>query len=717
MSKVLEIYKRDLKKIITNWAAVIVVITLCVLPSLYAWFNIKASWDPYSLEATKNIKVAVVNEDAGTTVDDKEINFGNQTVEELKSNQSLGWVFTNREEAQKLLQNEEVFAEVIFPSNFSQDITSVFTNDVKQSNIEYISNEKMNAIAPKITSKGASAIQQNISSVIIQNVSNSVFKIADEIGLKIKEAMPALEEAFQNVVGLQSKFSQLNSLVKNGGAGSAQLKQLLVEIKADMPNVQNTLSQATELSSTIRTFVSTSQTQLNNISPTITSDLEVIATVSGDFATAIQSIIDTINAGAQVAPEQINAIYNKVVNIQNLLKTLKAFLSSMNAIKPNPNLTAMLEQIASFEGDVNNLVNIVKSIKDAVDGGYTPDLSQIDQAKQVADRISSTANSIKGFYDANVLPQINAILNEAYNTAGNAINIIDSAQSKIPGVYNIIDVGIKMADSGEDVSGFLQSKLPELEGFVNDFVGSVDLSDNNENLNALLDFITSNAVERANFLADPVLLQEQSIFPMGNYGSAMTPFYTVLCLWVGCLLLVSMLKVNATGEYKGWQNYLGKLLLFLSIAILQAVIVSVGDIVALKVQMTNASLFIGGMIFSSLCFTIIVYTLVSVFGNLGKVISIIMLVLQVAASGGTYPVQLMSGFFQGLNPFLPFTYAISIGREAVGGVVSGILYRDIFILIMYTIIFFIFGLLLKPFVNKLIKPFNEKFEEADIAVE
>lgn len=204
---------------------------------------------------------------------------------------------------------------------------------------------------------------------------------------------------------------------------------------------------------------------------------------------------------------------------------------------------------------------------------------------------------------------------------------------------------------------------------------------------------------------------------MGNYGSAMTPFYTVLCLWVGCLLLVSMLKVNASDKYKGWQNYLGKLLLFLSIAIMQALIVSVGDIFVLKVQMTNAPLFVAGMIFSSLCFTIMVYTLVSVFGNIGKVISIIMLVLQVAASGGTYPVQLMSGFFQGINPFLPFTYAISIGREAIGGVVNTILYHDIFILITYTLVFLLVGLLLKPFVNKLIKPFNEKFEEADIAVE
>lgn len=717
MRTVFDIYKRDLKKIFTNWAAVIVLLTLCVLPSLYAWFNIKACWDPYAPEATKNITVAIVNEDQGTDLNGANVNFGNKTVEELKNNQSLGWVFTTRAEADEMLKNEKVFAEVIFPSNFSQDITSILTNDIHPSQLQYIVNEKMNAIAPKITSKGATAIQQNISSVIVSNVSQAIFNTADQVGLKIKEAMPAIEEAFNSVVSLQSKFGTLNKMIREGNAASGQIEQLLLEIKQELPNVEGALGDANQLSEAIKNFVTTSQQQVNNITPTITSDLQIIAQIAGDFSTAIQSIIDTINQGAELAPEQINNLYNKVVNMQGMVKSLISFLKTMNMIKPSPNVTALIRQLEQFNKDITSLVNLLSEIKNAVDGGYKPDLSKLQELQKLATSVGTTASNIKEFCENTALPEINDILNQTYNVANQAIGIIEKAQSQIPTIYSIVNTGISMAQSGQDVTGYLQSKLPELEAFVSGAVDSIDLNNNDKNLNAILDFITSNAVARADFLAHPVTLDEQSIYAMGNYGSAMTPFYTVLCLWVGCLLLVSMLKVNATGKYKGWQNYLGKLLLFLSIAIMQALIVSVGDIFVLKVQMTNPPLFVAGMIFSSLCFTIIVYTLVSVFGNIGKVISIIMLVLQVAASGGTYPVQLMSGFFQGIHPFLPFTYAISIGREAIGGVVNSILYRDIFILIIYTLVLFLTGLLLKPFVNKLIKPFNEKFEEADIAVE
>ena len=258
MRTVFDIYKRDLKKIFTNWAAVIVLIALCVLPSLYAWFNIKACWDPYSPEATKNITVAIVNEDQGTDLNGTNVNFGNKTVEELKNNQSLGWVFTTRKEADEMLKNEKIFAEVIFPSNFSQDITSILTNDIHPSQLQYIVNEKMNAIAPKITSKGATAIQQNISSVIVSNVSQAIFDTADKVGLKIKEAMPAIEEAFNSVVSLQSKFGTLNKMIREGNAASSQIEQLLLEIKQELPNVEGALGDANQLSDAIKNFVTKS---------------------------------------------------------------------------------------------------------------------------------------------------------------------------------------------------------------------------------------------------------------------------------------------------------------------------------------------------------------------------------------------------------------------------------------------------------------------------
>ena len=91
MKNIINIFKRDIKNIFTNWAATIVVIALTVIPSLYSLINIEASWDPYS--NTSGIKVAVINEDKGTVFKEKDINLGNELVEKLQDNDKLGWVF------------------------------------------------------------------------------------------------------------------------------------------------------------------------------------------------------------------------------------------------------------------------------------------------------------------------------------------------------------------------------------------------------------------------------------------------------------------------------------------------------------------------------------------------------------------------------------------------------------------------------------------------
>ena len=164
------IYKTDLKHIVTNYAAAIVVLALCILPSLYAWFNIKASWDPYGQSATSQIKIAVVNNDQGTTLNGKEINIGDQVIEELKQNDLMGWQFVGEKKAQTLLENGEIYASITIPAEFSQDISSLVSSDVRKGEIIYRVNEKINAIAPKLTSKGATGVQENINQTIIKTV-------------------------------------------------------------------------------------------------------------------------------------------------------------------------------------------------------------------------------------------------------------------------------------------------------------------------------------------------------------------------------------------------------------------------------------------------------------------------------------------------------------------------------------------------------------------
>ena len=236
---------------------------------------------------------------------------------------------------------------------------------------------------------------------------------------------------------------------------------------------------------------------------------------------------------------------------------------------------------------------------------------------------------------------------------------------------------------------------------------------NNDDVNELITLLKSDVLKRSEFLKQPVDLVENRLYPIENYGSAMTPFYTVLSLWVGILLLMSLLSTNVHGDYKPSEVYFGRGLTFLTLTIIQALIVSLGDIYLLKVQVLNIPLFILISVFTSIVFTSIVYSLVSVFGNIGKAIGVILLVIQVAGSGGTFPIQVTPKFFQNVHPLLPFTYAISAMRETIGGIYMPNLTKDISVLAIFILIFVLFTIFLKKPINKITKKVQDKFNESD----
>lgn len=206
------------------------------------------------------------------------------------------------------------------------------------------------------------------------------------------------------------------------------------------------------------------------------------------------------------------------------------------------------------------------------------------------------------------------------------------------------------------------------------------------------------------------------MFPISNYGTAMTPFYTVLSIWVGCLLLISLLSVDIHNhtQYSIRAIYFGRLLTFATFSFIQTLIITIGDIVILDGSISSPYYFIPFGLFISLVFVTVVYTLVSVFGNVGKALAIVMLVLQIAGSGGTYPVELLPGFFQLINPFLPFTYAIEMMREAVGGIIWTKVWVDLAFLSCFWLVFILFGFYLKKLLSEKMELFMNKTRGLDI---
>ena len=254
--------------------------------------------------------------------------------------------------------------------------------------------------------------------------------------------------------------------------------------------------------------------------------------------------------------------------------------------------------------------------------------------------------------------------------------------------------------------------MPKIESYLTEFLTKLQEANTEEGLKELIRLLTADVKSRSDFLSAPVEITQEVIYPTGNYGSGMAPFYTVLSLWVGVVLLTSLLSTEVDGEYKSYEVYFGRGLTFLLIALVQGLIVSAGDILILGVSATNPVLFVMISLLISLVFTFIVYSLVSVLGNIGKSLAVILLVIQVAGSGGTFPIQVTPKFFQNVNPLLPFTYGIKALRETIAGIYAPNLQKDIIVLLIFLVVSIVLNVILKGPLNRFLSKFTEKLSKS-----
>ncbi|GAA0861990.1 YhgE/Pip domain-containing protein [Paraclostridium tenue] len=713
MRNILDIFKKDVKDIFTNYAMLIVVGALCILPSLYAWFNIKASWDPYG--STSNISVAVVNNDKGTTVKDKHINIGDELEKNLRENSDLGWKFVSKKKALDGVKDGSYYASIEIPSDFSKDLTSLITSDVKKGKLIYTVNEKINAIAPKITDKGASTIQLQINQTVVETVSQILFEASNELGVELEGQIPKLTDIENSLVEIQSKFGDVNKTLDLASDGANKVQDLVKDIKKDIPLIKETLNKSKSLSSDVKEFLKNSQSSINSITPIIKNDISVMNDIANSIVNTTNTLNNSISNGTDDALTLANSLSTKLNNLSNVNKSLIEFLNKLNSLTPNHPLTNVINKLKDVDSNVTQGVNSLNSLKGQLQGGQTPASNTLDKVLKVGNDIKGITSNLSNNFDSTISAPINNIFEKGYSVSDNVIKTLEDAESKLPKAESILDTTFSLSDKGIEGINYAKEKLPKVENIVDELTDAIKKVNNQEDLNDLVKLLKNDIVKEKNFLKEPVTVNQNKLYPIENYGSAMTPFYTVLSLWVGLLLLSSLLSAEVHGDYKPYQVYLGRGLTFTAIAVIQALIVSLGDIYILGVQCVNPVLLVLGSAFTSIVFTFIVYSLLSVFGNMGKAMGIILLVIQVAGSGGTFPIEVTPKFFQMVNPYLPFTYAISMLRESIGGIYYPVLYKDISILCIYIIVSLLIALPLKKPINKIYKVFNGKFSESGLS--
>lgn len=714
MENIIKIFVRDIRSIIKNWVALIIILGLMILPSLYAWFNIRASWDPYG--NTGGIKVAIVNNDKGGNLQDKFISVGDELVTKLKENTNLGWEFVSEEEGNNGVHKGKYYATIIIPEEFTSETLSIINNNIKRPTLIYRVNEKSNAIAPKITDKGITTIKSQVDSNIIETVDGLIFMVFNEMGVSIEGSKDKILKLINGVIDLNNKVPEIENIINEIYNGSSSAENLISKAKDNLPLLQDTLNSSDSLLVDTKNALEKSKGALGDVAPVIKSDLEVINRELNNLEGLINTVIN-INIDKNSI---LNGLDNISIKLGDINSRVNGIIKSLEPLsKFNNNLKEIINELNAVSTKLNSTIDIISKISDTVNNASPVDKSKLQEIKALIEANRNIISNILNNYDSLYIPAINKAIDELTNISDNSITLVNEAKSAIPDIESLLNNLDNALKLGKGDIEKLNNEMPKIKASLSNISSKLSSVNKDEAIDKLLSLLKNDWEAVSNFLGSPVEIKEEVLFPIPNYGSAMSPFYSTLALWVGALILVSLLTTEPHGfkeeiAFKPYEKYFGKFLTFGFIGICQTLILTLGDIFLLKCYVLNKGLFIGVSLLSSIIFVLIVYTLVSIFGNVGKAIAVILLVIQVAGAGGTFPVEVMPSFFKKVNPLLPFTYSISAMREAVAGIVKSNLTRDIIMLLSYGVIFILIGLFLKGPVNKASKKFIKKLNESGL---
>lgn len=708
MKMIFKIFKRDIKKIFRNSMAIILAIGLAVLPSLYAWFNIYANWDPYG--STGNMQVAVINNDEGAVIKTFTVNVGSQIETNLKANDLIDWQFVSKEEGINGVKAGKYYAAIEIPSGFSNSLTSIMSSEFKQPQIVYYANEKKNAIATKITDKVVQTVQTEVNESFITtivNLMNQVFgfvldendisggAIFNKISNEINETKASVAD-LNNSIGT---FSDISELLKQlGSSMSSEKVSNLLNSTNDVINDTSDVVKITQ--SSVSGVVDNIGTLLSGVTSSLDNAAEIVENFSPD-----QNSVEVLKTAAQTC-----------TNMATVMDTVCTMLNQLNQSLPNP-ITAIDDLVKTLTENAVVLRDLGVKLNAAADGAYEGTLSDIAASiREVSASLKASMND----YNNSVKPQAEKMVSNLLSTLDSASKMLGLLDDDVPTVDTLIKTLNASLDSGVGLFGSLQSMLKNFENELDNLSEKIDTLSNSEEFNTFLNVMSENSDKLGEFIACPVQVETDKIYGIDNYGSAMAPFYSTLAIWVGAVILIAIINTNVKHKkelgapVKPYQEYFGRGLLFIAFAIVQALIVCLGDLYFLGIQCYHPVKFLFAGCFAAVVYAMLIYSLAYTFGDIGKAAVVVLLVIQIGGSGGTFPIDVTPKFFQAINPYLPYTFVINAMRECVCGTYGGDYWLDLLKLSAYILIALLIGLVLKIPFRKPIRFFNKKIEETDV---
>ena len=685
MENIIQIFKDDVRGLGKNILALVIALGLCVIPSLYAWFNIYSNWDPYA--NTGNVSIAVASSDAGYTKDDGTyVNMGDAVIEQLEENDKLGWTFpATPQDAIDGVYSGEYYAALIMEEDFSQSMYDCLANGMEHPKILYYENEKKNAIAVKITDSGTSSLQQSINQefteVVVTTLAENLDTIAgDDDGSLYNQLLTQLNSVNDNLLSynaLLSSFIECNT----------SLSDTVLDMKTVVSKLTSTMN---SINSTANTAKSEAKAAADKLQSGVNTASNVANTAIGVKLNKMAVAVTAANNAVNVAQKQLAKNENPTL----IADSLNSTASNMSTISSTAlDLANDLEQ---YKG--NGVDDQIVSLQDRLKNMST----RASVAKEAASKAANTSKKVEltagAIADANrqiisagidqAVAQIPSLNQEIYGdlsskvqqAAGSVNSSIDRTVNALPsgqsvdvsGMGDVLDGISASLLAGNDALAGTQTILSNATNKLTNIIIQLESVSDGEQYQKLMEIMENDPSLYGEFLSQPVTVTTQPVYETTNYGSAVTPFYTTLALWVGAIILVSLMKVKVVpkGSYqnaKDYELFFGRYILFFLLGQLQSLICVYGDLNLLGVQCHEpGKLYLIGAV-TSFTFTLMIYTLTISFGDIGKAFAVVIMVIQIAGSSGTYPIELLPDIFQAIYRYFPFPYAINAMRETISG--------------------------------------------------
>lgn len=729
MKNSFRIFKRDIQRLFHNKVAMIVMAGVCVLPSLYAWFNIAANMDPYS--NTQGIKVAIANNDEGADNAMLSLNAGDSIVENLEANDQLGWTFVEEEKAVEGVRSGKYYAAIVIPEDFSSSLLSIISGEPRKANLSYYINEKKNAIAPKITDTGAGTVQQEIndtfSSVAAETISkliqSSVTKVSGDMSSMNTDVMTMLSDIQENLDQYQSVLRDFQDTAGSSSALIQDSYAALDQVKSAAGSGSRAFEDTDALLESGRGSIGQFSSEFSQNLSDGENHLNDIYGAASDRITDLKTQAETVNGVIGNGIDSVQELAEKNAEILGQLRELSDLLKSRLPDGVLEGVTADVDQaIAGLEAKNEEYQEFLSSLNEGTTNVENALKAAEEGKTQLNTLVSQSRESLKGYrntLDQNLLPQLNQSLDTFSSLSGSLSATLTGVAASADQMKEILSQLDKSLTDSADMLGRTGKAISGLGGRLADVRTDLNALQSSESYKKFLSLEGLDVDSIADFMASPVTIESETIYSVENYGSSMTPFYTNLALWVGGIVLISILKLEVDKDEKVHKfstasAYFGRWMLFMIMGLIQGLIVCLGDLWLLKVQCIHPVAFVLAGMFCSFVYVNLIYALAITFKHIGKALCVVLVILQIPGSAGTYPIEMTPAFFQRLHPLLPFTYGINAMREAIAGMYQYEYAKNLLCLAVYLPIAFLIGLGLRVLLLNLNYLFDKKLSETDL---